>query len=127
MKIIEAAILGAILGSLADWLFAGVLFHNRYHTYPEVWRHGNQRQRIMLAQATVLLSAVGFVLLAVRLGQLDHVGAAKLAAMIWLIGPLPLLLGNHFFIRLDPLVTFSHSAGWLIKLLLIAGATALIL
>ena len=68
MKIVEAVILGAILGSLADWLFAGVLFHDRYHTYPEVWRRGSQRRRIMLAQATVLLSAVGFVLLAARLG-----------------------------------------------------------
>jgi hypothetical protein len=127
MKIIEAIVLSAILGSLADWLFAGVLFHDRYLIYPEVWRQGNQRQRIMLAQAAVLLSAVGFVLLAARLGQLDNVGSAKLAAMIWLIGPLPLLLGNHFFIRLDPLVTFSHSLGWLVKLLLIAGATATLL
>lgn len=127
MHVIGAIIAGAFLGSFADWLFAGVLFHDRYQTYPEVWRKGSQRQRIMLAQATVLLSAAGFVLLAIRLGQVDLRGAAKLAAMIWLIGPLPLLLGNHFFIRLDPLVTFSHSAGWLVKLLLIAGATAMIL
>ena len=124
---IAAIIVGAVLGSFADWLFAGVLFHHRYQTYPEVWRKGRQGMRILLAQLTVSLSAAGFVLLATRLGQLDYVGAAKLAAMLWLIGPLPLLIGNHFFIRLDPLVTFSHSVGWLVKLLLIAGATAALL
>ena len=119
--------MGAVLGSLADWLFAGVLFHDRYQSYPEVWRKGNERQRLILAQLTVLLSAIGFVVLAMKLGQVDLVGAAKLAAMLWLIGPLPLLLGNHCFIRLDPRVTFSHAAGWLVKLLLIAGATAWLL
>jgi hypothetical protein len=47
--------------------------------------------------------------------------------MIWLIGPLPLLLANHLFIRLDARVTASHAAGWLIKLLLIAAAAAWLL
>ena len=36
-----------MLASFADWLFAGVLFHHRYQIHPEVWRTGNQRQRII--------------------------------------------------------------------------------
>jgi intracellular septation protein A len=125
LHLIWAALIGALLGSLADWLFAGVIFHGRYQVHPEVWRPGTgERGRIILAQALALVSAAAFVTLAWKLHQTDYRGALKLAAMIWLIGPLPLLLANSLFIKIDPLVTASHAAGWLVKLLLIAAATA---
>jgi len=127
LNLIWATLAGAVLGSLADWLFAGVLFHDRYHTYPEVWRSGGERGRIIGAQALAIVTAAGFVALMWKLRQTDFSGALKLAAMVWLIGPLPLLLGNHLFIKLDPRVTASHAAGWLVKLLLIAGAAAWLL
>jgi len=124
----EAVVLGAVLGSLADWLFAGVLFHARYQTFPEVWRTGvGETGRIILAQAFAVLTSAAFVLLAVLVGRTDPWGAAMLAAMIWLVGPLPLLVTNHLFIKLDPLVTASHAAGWLVKLLLVAAAIAIFL
>jgi intracellular septation protein A len=111
---------------LADWLFAGVLFHGRYQVHPEVWREGagGERHRIILAQALALVTSGAFVMLAWKLHQTDYKGTLKLAAMIWLIGPLPLLLANALFIKIDHLVTASHAAGWLVKLLLIAAATA---
>jgi hypothetical protein len=124
LHLVWAILAGAVLGSLADWLFAGVLFHGRYQVHPEVWRAGNQRARIAGAQALCLVTSAAFVLLAWRLHQIDMRGALKLAAMIWLIGPLPLLVANALFIKIDHLVTASHAAGWLIKLLLIAAATA---
>ena len=85
---------------------------------------GAERYRIILAQALALVTSAAFVTLAWKLRQTDLVGDLKLAAMIWLIGPLPLLLANALFIKLDHLVTASHAAGWLVKLLLIAAATA---
>ena len=126
LHLVWAALIGAVLGSLADWLFAGILFHGRYQVYPEVWRTGAgaERYRIILAQVLALVTSAGFVALAWKLRQTDLVGDLKLAAMIWLIGPLPLLLANALFIKLDHLVTASHAAGWLVKLLLIAAATA---
>ena len=124
MNLIWATLAGAVLGSLADWLFAGILFHDRYNVYPEVWRGGSERGRIVAAQALALVTAGAFVALAAKLGQTDMAGALKLAAMIWLIAPLPLLLANALFIKIDHLVTASHAAGWLAKLLLIAAATA---
>jgi intracellular septation protein A len=127
LKLVWATLLGALLGSLADWLFAGVLFHGRYQVHPEVWRTGNQRMRIAAAQALCLVTAAGFVLLAWKLHQTDPRGTLKLAAMIWLIGPLPMLLANAMFIKIDTLVTASHAAGWLVKLLLIAAVTAWLL
>jgi len=126
--IFAASIVGAILGSLADWVFAGVLFHDRYQRHPEVWRTGgSETLRIGAAQVLSLLTAVAFVALAVMLGQVDFAGALKLAAMVWLIAPLPMLVTNALFIKIDPLVTASHATGWLAKLLLIAIATAIIL
>lgn len=124
LHLLWATLLGGVLGTLADWLFAGVLFHHRYLVSPEVWREGNQRQRIIGAQALAFVTAAAFVALAWKLHQTDMRGALKLAAMVWLIGPLPLLFGNALFIKIDPMVTASHAAGWLAKLLLIAAATA---
>ena len=126
LHLIWATLIGAFLGSLADWLFAGVIFHGRYQVYPEVWRAGadGERYRIILAQGLTLVTSGAFVTLAWKLHQTDYSGNLKLAAMIWLIGPLPLLLANSLFIKIDYLVTASHAAGWLVKLLLIGAVTA---
>jgi intracellular septation protein A len=126
LHLIWAALIGAVLGSLADWLFAGIIFHGRYQLHPEVWRPGAgaERYRIVLAQALALVTSAAFVALSWKLHQTDYSGNLKLAAMIWLIGPLPMLLANALFIKIDYLVTASHAAGWLVKLLLIGAATA---
>lgn len=127
-RIFAASLAGAILGSIADWLFAGVLFHDRYQEHPEIWRTGTSETfRIGAAQILCLLTSVAFVALADGLDRVDLGGALKLAAMIWLVAPLPLLITNCLFIKIDPLVTASHAVGWLAKLLLIAVATAIIL
>ena len=130
LNLVWAALLGAFLGSLADWLFAGILFHGRYMRHPEVWREGvsaGEPRRIVMAQGLALLTSAAFVALAAKLGQTDPSGALKLAAMIWAIGPLPLLLANSLFIKIDPMVTASHAAGWLVKLLLCGAAVAILL
>lgn len=124
LNLVWAILAGTVLGSLADWLFAGILFHGRYQMTPETWRGGAEGRRIAAAQLLALTTSAAFVLLANKLGQTDLPGALKLAAMIWLIAPLPLLAANAMFIKVDHLVTASHAAGWLAKLLLIAVATA---
>jgi hypothetical protein len=128
LNLLWAALAGAILGSLADWLFAGILFHDRYLVHPEVWRSAsNDTKRVILAQLTTLLTAGGFTLLAYRLGAIHWSPAFELAGMIWLIAPLPLLIANALFIKIDWMVTASHAAGWLAKLLLCAAAAAFFL
>jgi hypothetical protein len=128
LSLLWAALAGAILGSLADWLFAGVLFHDRYLVHPEVWRSvSNDTKRVIIAQLTTLLTAGGFTLLAYRVGSTHWPLAFELAGMIWLIAPLPLLIANALFIKIDWMVTASHAAGWLAKLLLCAAAVAFFL
>ena len=126
--VFAASVAGAILGSLADWLFAGVLFHGRYQLHPEVWRTAtSETLKIGGAQVLCLVTSVAFVALASMLGRVELLGTMTLAAMIWLIAPLPLLITNSLFIKIDPLVTAAHAAGWLVKLLLIAIATAILI
>src|ERR1700756_1175388 len=88
-RIFAASIVGAVLGSIADWVFAGVLFHGRYQRHPEVWRTRiSETLRIGAAPVLCLLTSVAFVALADMLGLVDLTGTLKLAAMIWLIAPL---------------------------------------
>ena len=124
INLVWATVAGAVLGSLADRLFAGVIFHGRYQLHTGTWRRGGEGRRIAAAQVLALITSAAFVLLANKLGQTDLRGNLKLAAMIWAIGPLPLLAANAMFIRIDALVTASHAAGWLVKLLLIGAAAA---
>ena len=124
LNLVWAVLVGTALAALADWLFAGLLFRARYQLTPETWRGGPQGRRIAAAMGLALVTSLAFVLLANKLGQTDLRGGLKLAAMIWLIGPLPLLAANALFIRIDHLVTASHAAGWLVKLLLIGAVTA---
>jgi hypothetical protein len=124
LNLVWATLVGALLGSLADWLFAGIIFHDRYHLTPETWRTGEQKKRIAGAQALALVTSAAFVALAWKVHQTDLRGALKLAAIVWLIAPLPMLVTNAMFIRIDNRVTASHAVGWLAKLLLIGAATA---
>lgn len=120
-------VLAFLAASLSDWLFMGVLFHDRYGTFPEIWRSPeNERTKILIAQLGSAMTAIGFVWLAAYMGPFRLVTALALAVLIWLMAPLPLLLGNHLFIKLDPLVTLTHALGWLAKLLLVAAITAMI-
>ncbi|OJU15099.1 MAG: hypothetical protein BGN95_03070 [Sphingomonas sp. 66-10] len=127
-RIVFATVLGVIAASLADWLFMGIIFHSRYHAHPEVWRDGgNEHRKIILAQACSLVTVLGFIMLSHCASPFNVTTSLTVAGLIWLIGPLPLLLGNHLFIKLDPTVTASHAAGWLVKLMLIGAIVAAIL
>ena len=87
MAVVEAIVAGAFLGSLADWLFAGILFHGRYQRHPEAWREGGERGRIIGAQAFALVTSAAFIWLASKTGQTDIRGACMLAVLVWLVGP----------------------------------------
>ncbi|HYD39074.1 MAG TPA: DUF1761 domain-containing protein [Allosphingosinicella sp.] len=124
LNLVWAALAGGALGALADWPFSAVLFRGRHELYPDTWRRGGEGKRIAASLLLALVTATAFVALANKLNQTDLRGGLKLAAMIWLIGPLPLLAAHALSIRIDPLVVASHAAGWLAKLLAIGAATA---
>ena len=123
-----AAVLGAgTLGVFTDWLFMGVLFHERYNKYPEVWwpgiRGGKDQSGIIWASVLGYLATAAIVTLCAVAGVNGMATGLILAALAWAAGPLVVLVVNGFFIKFDPLLTATHSAGYLARFLL-AGLAA---
>jgi hypothetical protein len=118
-----AVVVAGIGASLADWLFAGILFHDKYDAYPEVWRpglRGGDQGPIAWSMAFGFLSVAAF-LAACGIFRVHGYGATlKLAGLVWLIVPVPLIITNALFMKIHPLIVVSHSLGWLAKLLVAA-------
>jgi hypothetical protein len=127
-KIIVAVLLSGTINMFTDWVFMGVLFHDRYHRYPEVWWPG-LRENSADTRAILISSALGYVTAFAVVGLCIHGHAHTvpqalfLAFIAWLGGPLVMQVTNGFWIKTDPLITIAHSAGWLVRFL-IAGALA---
>jgi hypothetical protein len=119
------AVLAALVAcSLSDWLFMGVLFHDKYTEHPEVWRssvtEGGESSAIAWSTLMTFVTCAGFICICALFGFTTIPRAFALSFGIWLSVPLPLLVTNGFFIKLHPYVTLSHAAGWLAKLLICA-------
>jgi hypothetical protein len=117
-----AIILGAgVVASLTDWFFAADWIHRRY-TYPEIWRKGVEGRAIALTSPLPFLTCGVFGYVIVWLGIHSVSGALKLAIVVWLIGPLPLILTNAAFMKLHRVFVGSYAIGWLVKLTVVALA-----
>src|SRR5262245_46330676 len=107
-----------IITSLTDWFFAGDWLHRRW-TYQEVWRRGDETRAIALSSPLPFVTCGVFVFLAARLGLHSLTATLRLAAAIWMIGPLPLILTNAAFMKLHRVFVFSYATGWLVKLAIV--------
>ncbi len=127
-RLAAAIVAGLIVASLIDWLFAGVLFHDRYQAHPEVWRtNGPNPRALIAAQALTVPTVVGLVALMAITGHTSLSSALAVAALVWLIAAAPAILANGLYIKIHPLITASHTVGWLAKLAAIAATASLIL
>ena len=127
-RFLIAILVGLVLANLADWLFAGVLFHDRYQAHPEVWRvNGANPRGLIAAQSLTAPTTVGLIVLMIWTGRTSLVASLLIAVLVWAIAAAPAIIANGVFIKLDPLVVASHTVGWLAKLALIAASAALIL
>ena len=131
-KVVVAVLLAGTMSMFTDWLFMGVLFHDRYNRYPEVWWPGLRQKAadtraILISSALGYLTALGVVALCIH----GHAGslprALFLAFLAWLAGPLVMQVTNGFWIKTDPLITVAHSAGWLVRFLIAGLAAGLLL
>jgi zinc transporter ZupT len=127
LALIGAILAAGILGIFTDWLFMGVLFHNAYNTYPEVWRPGVQggksRSAILWASALGFVMSAAVIALCAVAGA-DNVWAALgVALLAWIAGPLVVIVINNLFVKIDHKITFAHSLGYLVRML-IAGLAA---
>ena len=119
-------VLGAgIVTSMTDWFFAGDWIHRRF-TYPEIWRTGSESRAIAVSSVLPFVTCGAFVYLAMWLDVHSMAGALGLALVVWVIGPLPLILTNAAFIKLHRVFVAAYSVGWLVKLVIAAFAVGLV-
>jgi hypothetical protein len=121
---------GGVGSSLTDWLFMGDWLYKSGDQHPEIWRFpGGEGESVAIAWASLLpfLTCASFALVCEQLHVHSSGSAFRLAAQIWLMVPLPLIVTNSLFMKLQPKIATAHSLGWLAKLCLAAAATVLIL
>jgi hypothetical protein len=119
-KLIAAIAVAGTMGSFTDWLFMGVLFHECYNRYPEVWWPGLRQntgdvRAIIIASVLGYVSSAGVILLCLFTGSTSLDGALVIATLAWIAGPLVMQVTNGFWIKFDPLLRFliAAVAAWL--------------
>lgn len=129
--VILAVLAGGIAATFTDWLFMGVLFHDRYMRYPEVWREGivggKDRTAVIYSCALDFVAAAGIVALCVLADIHTLWPALAVAFFAWLAGPLVITITNGFFMKIDWAVVGAHCAGYLVRFLLAGIAVAIFL
>lgn len=109
-----------VVCQIADWIFAGVLFHHKYLETPEIWRASvkgsGERRGIAIAALFAAISVAALIWLMMHLEVATYGGAVKLAIAIWLIAALSVTANNAIFIRIHLANAVSHAVGWLVKL-----------
>jgi len=129
-RVLLAILASGVATSFTDWLFMGVLFHEKYLAFPEMWRikpGQPDKALIFWSQVVSLVSCAAFILVCARLGFHTWAATLKLAAMAWAMGPLPILIQNLMWTKVHPQITAGHLAGWLVRLLVCAVAFMLLL
>jgi len=129
-RFIGAVALSGFAISLSDWLFMGILFHDKYLEYPEIWRLSRQKNESKSVAISTLLgfvTALGFTVMCWQLNLYSYASTLRLALAIWFTAPLPLILAYGLWIKLNPAVVGSHLVGWLVRLCLAACSVSLLL
>jgi hypothetical protein len=118
-------VVSGLVASFTDWLFMGVLFHEKYLESPEVWRTSiPQGRKIGYSELIGLISSAGFAWLLMA-HQLQALPVALTAAVVvWLASAVPVIFTNVLWMKLHPALGLSHSAGWLARLVITAVAVA---
>jgi hypothetical protein len=129
--LIVAILAAGIAATFTDWLFMGVLFHDRYLKYPEVWREGirqgNDRSAVIYSCALDFVAAACFIGICVLADIHTLWPAVEVALLAGIAGPVVIMVSNGFFMKLDWAIVGAHSAGYVVRFLLAAIAVALFL
>ncbi len=128
---LAAILVAGTLATFTDWLFMGVLFHDRYNRYPEVWRpdfrdKGSDRRAILYSSLLDYVTAAGIVVLCLMVRADGLKDALLVAALAWLAGPLVGTLTQFIWFKIDGRVTAAHALGYLARFLIAGAAYALI-
>jgi hypothetical protein len=129
--LIAAIVVAGTLATFTDWLFMGVLFHERYLRYPEVWwpgiREKGDKRAIIISCVIGYLTAAGVVELCAVTGSSDIKSALVVSTLAWLAGPLVVIVTSGFWVKTDVMITTMHAIGYLVRMLIAGLAAALAL
>src|SRR5438128_6111377 len=131
MRVLTAVVLANVLVLLTDWFFFGVLWHEKYLAFPEVWRRprggSGEGKAVALSAAVGALTPTVFVAECALTGLSRPGQAILLAAAVWLMGVVPALVWNYLFVKTHPLILLGGLLGWLVRLGVTAGAVIWVL
>jgi hypothetical protein len=123
MLILGVIVLASFVASFTDWLCMDLLVHRFYKAAPEIWRPAEGAGRIVLSQVIGTMASAAVILLCLLVPGRPLL----VAAAVWCAGPLPVILQNLQWIRMEPAVGVGHAAGWLARLLIASGLAACLL
>jgi hypothetical protein len=109
----------SVIASFTDWLFMGVLFHEKYLHAPEIWRTHPQltgTPRIIYSQIIGLITCAAFAYLLLALDALTIPQAMEVAILVWAAGAVVILGQIVLWVKLHPLIGVAHALGWLARL-----------
>jgi len=116
VRFLIVVVAASIVTSLTDWLFMGVLFHDRYKEAPEIWRASvgaNEPRLIVFSQVIGAISCAALAYLCAWL-HLSTISQGLIASvLVWLSGPAVVLAQMVIWTKMHPFVGLSHSLGWL--------------
>lgn len=116
-----AVLASGVAGSFTDWFFMGFLFHSKYLENPEVYRiQAGQSDTAKIVGSSVfgLVSSAVFIYLCYWTGALPILRSdIRMAAVVWLLAPVPITLSNVLWMKFHPLLGLSHMLGWLARFL----------
>lgn len=126
MRFVLALIAATVGISLSDWLFFGVIFHGDYMKTPEMWRAVPENRKIAFSMLISVVGTAAFLVIAQQMGIHEFGPAMVLSALVWLAAALPQTLTNTLYLNYSARLGFSHSLGWLARLVIAAAAYVLI-
>jgi hypothetical protein len=131
LRILIVIVVANVVVSLADWYFFGVLWHEKYKAYPEVWRRPEggpgESKAVALSAMVGAITPTVFVIACVLFNMTRLPQAMLLGTFAWLIGPVPMWIWNYIFMKVHPMILLSGMLGWLVRLGLSAVVVGLLL
>lgn len=119
LRLAAFAAAAGVLATFTDWLLAGDWLQKRFGN-PEVWRRSGSVLSVLTSTALPFITCAGFAVLAWKLQLVGMRNCVKLGLAIWVIAPLPLIVSNAIFLKLNRVFAVLHAASWLVKLMIIA-------
>lgn len=125
-RFLLTVVVSGIATSVTDFLFMGMLFHDKYSQHPEVWRRPKGGDPRAIAWSTlmgfIVCAMFTFVCYRLNLQIYSVTVTLKLALAVWAMGALPLIISNSLWMKLHPQIAVAHALGWLAKFAVTAVA-----